>query len=407
MVTEGKTEVTYVYEESGSVVNYVDQEGTSIAPEEEVSTQEKAGTAYDATPKKKPKIVKDGVTYYLEDHKANSAPEQGVVVSGQALDVIYSYEKGGSVIVHYKDTAGNSISGTTTGIAKTTVKETEVDTADGEPRTAYDATDFKASSITTVDGALYRLIAKAPDGEAGTIVSGKTIEVTYVYEPVRGNVVVRYHNEEGQSIADIVIDTQDALTGTSYDTTDHKLDKITVNGKIYVLVPSLTQGSESETVTEGTTTVTYVYREVTSAPEPEVTKGSVVVKYVDEKGNPLRTSDSDKGNVGDGYTTTPKEIDGYVLVKVVGKENGTYTEDETVVTYIYRKLETPNTVPQNTTGTPTTPTSTTQSTIPTSTAKQATLPSTGEQDTTATVATGIGFILGALGLADRRRRKKD
>jgi len=366
------------------------------------------------------------VTYYLEDHKANSAPEQGVVVSGQALDVIYSYEKGGSVIVHYKDTAGNSISGTTTGIAKTTVKETEVDTADGEPRTAYDTTDFKVSSITTVDGALYRLIAKAPDGEAGTIVSDKTIEVTDVYEPVKGNIVVRYHNEEGQSIVDIVIDTQDALTGTSYDTTDHKLDKITVNGKAYVLVPDKTEGSESGSVTEGITTVTYVYREVTPAPESEVTKGSVVVKYVDEKGNPLRTSDSDKGNVGDGYTTTPKEIDGYVLVKVVGKENGTYTEDETVVTYIYRKLETPNTVPQNTTGTPTTSTSqpqtsttsqpkattvtstsTTQSTIPTSTAKQATLPSTGEQDTTATVATGIGFILGALGLADRRRRKKD
>ncbi|WP_044674839.1 MucBP domain-containing protein, partial [Streptococcus suis] len=151
-------------------------------------------------------------------------------------------------------------------------------------------------------------------------------------------------------------DTKSASTGTAYDTTDNKPTTITTeDGTVYEIVPVLTIGSESGSVVEGTTQVTYVYRKV-STPTPAVKNGTVVVNYVTEDGTVIKSpvTDTPTSPEGTSYDTTdnkPTEItteDGsrYVLIpsKTIGSENGTVVEGETVVTYVYKKVA--NWIPQ-------------------------------------------------------------
>ncbi|WP_153595933.1 MucBP domain-containing protein, partial [Streptococcus suis] len=159
-----------------------------------------------------------------------------------------------------------------------------------------------------------------------------------------------YIDTEGNVIKTPVEDTKSASTGTAYDTTDNKPTTITTeDGTVYEIVPVLTIGSESGSVVEGTTQVTYVYRKV-STPTPAVKNGTVVVNYVTEDGTVIKSpvTDTPTSPEGTSYDTTdnkPTEItteDGsrYVLIpsKTIGSENGTVVEGETVVTYVYKKV---------------------------------------------------------------------
>ena len=256
-VTEGTTEVTYVYKEvtGDVVVHYVDTEGNVIAEDKEDTKGASLNAKYDTTDNKLAKIEKDGVVYYLTEKalKDDSKPETGDVVEGKT-EVTYVYEKAGQVVVHYVDEAGNTIQADVVG------------TKDGKPGAAYNTTDkdMKPTRITTAEGRVYELVPASTKGnENGSIEAGKTTEVTYVYKEIKGNVVVRYVDEAGNTIAEDVKDTTDGSISSAYDTTDNKLATITTkDGKKYVLVPTATKGAETGKVTEGTTEVTYVYKEI-------------------------------------------------------------------------------------------------------------------------------------------------
>ncbi|HFI2693084.1 TPA: muramidase, partial [Streptococcus suis] len=124
----------------------------------------------------------------------------------------------------------------------------------------YSTTDNKPSTITTEDGKTYRLVEKEKagdfpvgtvsesgnltaagngtatgvDSETGTVVAGTTKEITYVYEEVKGSVVVNYITTDGTVIKQPVEDTPSTSTGTPYDTTDNKPTTITTeDGKTY------------------------------------------------------------------------------------------------------------------------------------------------------------------------------
>ena len=67
-------------------------------------------------------------------------------------------------------------------------------------------------------------------------------------------------------------------------------------------------------------------------------KGSVIAKYLDTLGNEIADPIPTDGKVGNDYTTSQKDIDGYVFVKVEGDaQTGKYIEGELVVKYIYYK----------------------------------------------------------------------
>ncbi|HFR3846309.1 TPA: MucBP domain-containing protein [Streptococcus suis] len=345
-VVEGTTQVTYVYQKvttpapkpNGSVVvNYVNTNGETIATSVNDTTDAKLDTPYDTTDYKPAIIKHDGVTYYYKEVKSGDS-ETGNVVEG-TTEVTYIYEPGGSVTVNYVTTDG--------AVIKSPVKDEE----NAEPGKSYTTEDNKPTTITTEDGKTYKLVPNATTGdENGTITSGEDKQVTYVYEEVKGNVVVNYIDTEGNVIKTPVEDTKSASTGTAYDTTDNKPTTITTeDGTVYEIVPVLTIGSESGSVVEGTTQVTYVYRKV-STPTPAVKNGTVVVNYVTEDGTVIKSpvTDTPTSPEGTSYDTTdnkPTEItteDGsrYVLIpsKTIGSENGTVVEGETVVTYVYKKV---------------------------------------------------------------------
>ena len=256
-VTEGTTEVTYVYKEvtGDVVVHYVDTEGNIIADDKEDTKGASLNAKYDTTDNKLEKIEKDGTVYYITKTglKDDSKPETGNVVEGKT-EVTYVYEKAGQVVVHYVDETGN------------TIQTDAVDTKDGKPGAAYNTTDndLKPTRITTPEGKVYELVPASTKGnENGSVETGKTTEVTYVYKEVKGNVVVHYVDEAGNTIAEDVKDTTEGSISSAYDTTDNKLTTITTkDGKKYVLVPTATKGAETGKVTEGTTEVTYVYKEI-------------------------------------------------------------------------------------------------------------------------------------------------
>ena len=331
------TEVTYVYKEitGNVVVHYVDTEGNTLAEDTKDVENGSLSEKYDTTDNKPAKLEKDGTVYYLtaKELKDGSKPENGAVVEG-TTEITYVYEKAGNVLVHYVDEAGN------------TLQADAVDTKDGQPGAKYDTSDndMKPARITTPEGKVYELVPASTKGnETGDVEAGKTTEVTYVYKEVKGNVVVHYTDEAGNTIAEDVKDTTDGSVSSAYDTTDNKPATITTkDGKVYVLVPTSTKGEESGKVTEGTTEVTYVYKEVT---------GDVVVHYVDTEGNVIAEDKEDtKGaSLNAKYDTTdnkPEKIekDGtvyYLTAKALKDdskpENGDVVEGKTEVTYVYEK----------------------------------------------------------------------
>ena len=331
------TEVTYVYKEitGNVVVHYVDTEGNTLAADTKDVENGSLSEKYDTTDNKPAKLEKDGVVYHLtaKELKEGSKPENGAVVEG-TTEITYVYEKAGQVVVHYVDEAGN------------TLQTDAVDTKDGKPGAKYDTSDndMKPTRITTPEGKVYELVPASTKGnETGDVEAGKTTEVTYVYKEVKGNVVVHYTDEAGNTIAEDVKDTTDGSVSSAYDTTDNKPAVITTkDGKKYALVPTATKGTENGKVTEGTTEVTYVYKEVT---------GDVVVHYVDTEGNVIADDKEDtKGaSLNAKYDTTDNkpatiEKDGvkyYLTEKAVKDdskpETGDVVEGKTEVTYVYEK----------------------------------------------------------------------
>ncbi|WP_421366690.1 MucBP domain-containing protein [Streptococcus suis] len=341
------------------------------------------------------------------------------------LSVRLSNTKYGSVVVNYVDTEGNVI-GTefkdTTNQAEGTAYDTTADTG----TVASDKTTERPAVITK-DGKTYKLVAKDTTATVGTVkadgslatnganfkygtdaVSGVVAEgtksITYVYEEVKGSVIVDYVDTDGNKIGTQFVDTANVAPGTTYNTandtgtkasteTSERPSVITKDGKTYKLVPAgdynvgtvgtdgnlttttkdLGVDAASGEVAEGTKKVTYVYQEVKT--------GSVVVDYVDTEGNVLQKQyvDSPEGTaVGTAYNTeeitgtTEKpaviEKDGktYELVPAgtytvgtVGEDNnltattttlgvapvtGTVVEGVTKITYVYKeKVEAPKT----------------------------------------------------------------
>ncbi|HFI0453779.1 TPA: MucBP domain-containing protein, partial [Streptococcus suis] len=352
-VAETTTTVQYVYEKAGNVVvNYITEDGTPIKKPVNDETNAKPGTEYNTTDNKPTTITaEDGKTYELIP-TATVGTENGTVEAGKTTEVTYVYkEVKGNVVVNYVDENGNPISGVTDA-GKETASTVE-DTPETSTGTKYDTTDLRPNTITTADGKIYKLVPSAvPSNETGTVTPGTTT-VTYVYELVQGDVVVHYEDTEGNPIAKDVTDTKVTDTGTAYDTTDNKPEKIIddTTGEVYYILPKdeVKAGSAPETgkVTEGTTEVTYVYEKA----------GNVVVNYITEDGTPIKTPVNDETNAkpGSDYNTTdnkPTEITGedgsrYVLIpsKTIGSETGTVKGGETTkITYVYKKVA--NWIPQ-------------------------------------------------------------
>ncbi|MGQ7480627.1 MucBP domain-containing protein, partial [Streptococcus suis] len=215
-------------------------------------------------------------------------------------EITYVYEEvKGDVVVNYVNTDGDVIA---PQVVDTKTTSTGVD---------YDTRDNKPEKIVNDEtGDVYYILpkdeVKAGDKETGKVVEGTT-EVTYIYEKA-GSVNVNYVDTEGNVIKTKVADVTDGKSGSDYDTVlDNKLASISVDGKLYRLVPAGdykvgTVGAENNLTTVGngkatgidattgkveagkTKEITYVYKEV---------KGDVVVEYYDTEGNTIAKTEVD------------------------------------------------------------------------------------------------------------------
>lgn len=205
----------------------------------------------------------------------------------------------GSVIVRYFTEEGKVI---------TKIAPDQTDVEDGKVGSTYDTTDQKDEFIA-FEGKTYKITSKVVGEENGEVIRG-IIYVDYYYELVpnkegQGNVIVHYVEEEGNKISNDVVDTPDSPTGTEYNTTDNKPNKIvTEDGIEYELVPNKTIGEENGKVTEGTTEVTYVYKRITPKPETPTPNDNVI--------QPTKVVVDEKGNSINGKSVLPNSVLNYV-----------------------------------------------------------------------------------------------
>ncbi|MBR7928095.1 MucBP domain-containing protein, partial [Aerococcaceae bacterium zg-ZUI334] len=410
--------VTYVYEKvAGNVdVHFVDEDGNVLSPKENDTTDGNIDSTYNTEDHKKQTITTtDGKVYELtrvsDSNTVGSTKvvpdgsivgaEDGSVVEG-TTNVIYVYKlkeeaPKGSVIVNYVDVDGNFLKD----------EDTIFDTKEGKDGEAYDTVvDLRPDTITK-DGKTYKLVEKpgvypvgtvdadkhleGTDSITGSVEAGKTKKVTYVYEEVKpvvpgGEVSAQYfvEGEETRLYKDPTVeeDTVVKEQGTPLETTYKDVPPAILtdkDGNIYDLVkkegntPKLKEGSAPQegNVTETPQVIKYEYKKrETPKEEP---KGSVVVHYVNEAGEVIKTEYNDTTNAAvdapfntaDNELEKPKEITfggkTYVFKEVsmtpkvgqndvvkedatnrvffLGKETGEVVEGTTHVIYVYSEKQ--------------------------------------------------------------------
>lgn len=203
------------------------------------------------------------------------------------------------VTVNYQDELGAKIS------------ETEVLTGEiGETYTTV---------AKTIEG--YTLI-ESPTNADG-IFSETPQTVTYVYQlqntPIAANVTVKHLDENKNEL--VASEVLSGTAGGAYTTKPKQID-----GYSLVKVPNNASGN----FTTEAQTVIYLYKKNT------IPTSNIIVKYEDETGKELATSIVLNGNIHDSYTTVPKEIKGYTLVKKPANATGKFIAADQTIKYLYR-----------------------------------------------------------------------
>lgn len=385
VVAETTITVPYVYRKvvtvdiKGSVIaTYKDEEGTILASEEKVITNQNAGTYYAAASKPiqaatSSKETEHGrkvtvITYELIKTPDN---ETGEVVGGETLVVPYVYRKvvtikgDGGVVTTHKDTEGNDL-------APKEVIKSHAPTGDAYTTSAKEipekvVTDKTVKGLTRVTTTRYELVEN-PSNKDGNVVGGETITVPYVYKPVKsvqinGSVIATYRTEDGEKLADDVAVKTDAPSGEAYSTERKTFDSVTkeedVNGFTrltttrYELIETPTN-ADGKVEADQIIYVPYVYRKVVTVE----LDGGVIATHKDTDGNELSPTEVIKSHSpeGDTYKTKAKSfdpvvttdtVDGltrtttttYELVETPANANGQVKGGETIkVPYVYRKV---------------------------------------------------------------------
>ncbi|WP_413517151.1 MucBP domain-containing protein [Carnobacterium maltaromaticum] len=305
---------TYVWQRAPEVaqdvtVKYVDQEGTEIHTPQTIRGT--IGEDFDATTEVF-KLTIDG--YTLDE---NNLPTNGVgQLSDQAQEVRYVYTKdpiqAKDVTVKYVNQEGIEIHAP--------------QTISGNIGEDFDAT----TEVFKLAIAGYTLDENnLPTNGVGQL-SDQAQEVRYVYtkDPIQAkDVTVKYVDQEGTEIHSP--QTISGTIGEDFDATTEAF-KLAIVG--YTLDENNLPTNGVGQLNDQTQEVRYVYTK-----DPIQAK-DVTVKYVDQEGTEIHSSQTISGTIGEKYSAVPMEIKGYNLKKKPENATGLFTDKHQLVTFIYEKI---------------------------------------------------------------------
>ncbi|MGN1013245.1 MAG: MucBP domain-containing protein, partial [Clostridia bacterium] len=248
------------------------------------------------------KTYKEGDPYTTEQktfggYTLTRTTENTTGTVGRAnIEVVYYYKKNATIIAKYID-------------KYTTDKVAEEVTIQGLEKDPY-TTEQK-----TVSGYAYDSV----DGNtAGEMPAGITV-ITYYYIK-ESDVTVKYIDENTGN----EIDGVDSVTTTYKEKDPYTTEKKTIEGYTYTRDTENTSGTVGRTNIE----VIYYYKR----------NSEVTAKYIDKNTQEVIASEVNiKGLEGDAYTTSQKDIEGYVYDSVVGDASGNLKANPTEVIYYYIK----------------------------------------------------------------------
>ncbi|MBC2001362.1 MucBP domain-containing protein [Listeria marthii] len=289
--------VTYVYSKdiipaANITVQHVDEAGNELAPSEIL-----LGNIDDEYRSS----AKEIAGYTLTETPANA---QGIF-SAEEQTVTYVYSKApvpaANITVQYVDEEASEL-------------------APSEILLGNIGEEYHSSAKEIPDYTLTKTPANA-EGEF----SAEEQMVTYVYSKIpvpAADITVQYVDEAGNELV-----TSEILSGNIGD--DYTATAKEIAGYALIETPSNEMGKFSET----SQTVTYVYR---TRKNEAISAKSVTVQYIDEHQNELAMSEVLSGGIGETYSTEPKEIQGYTLIKKPANATGKFMLEEQTINYIYQ-----------------------------------------------------------------------
>ncbi|AYE38233.1 hypothetical protein D1B17_06145 [Companilactobacillus zhachilii] len=314
-VKAGTNEVTFTYDHIVNVtVQYLDK-STGEPVHESYTHPQVVGSDYTATA--------ENIDGYTADE-----PTKSMNVKDDNSNIIFYYSKntettptdpddGGSttdpdsnkadLTVKYVDENNKEIAGATTLSAQEVGKDVTVTAKD---ITGYDLTSDATKSVT-VD----------KDSNNNVVVFTYKAKETPV-DPATNNadVIVHYIDESGKTLSE---DTKTNLKIGSNTTVNAKdINGYTVNG----------DKTQNVTVSKNGNEITFTYTK-DSVP---VQQSTITTKFLDENGNEIADSITDKVDNGKSYTANAKTIDGYTLSGDTSQSIDSVTGDKTL-TFVYTK----------------------------------------------------------------------
>ncbi|EAC7885953.1 MucBP domain-containing protein [Listeria monocytogenes] len=166
------------------------------------------------------------------------------------------------------------------------------------------------------------VLDNAPNNPQNQITFGISMPST-----TAGDLTVNYVDEAGKTIHEPQVVS--GFIGDDYDVTTPEYE-LAMDG--YDLDTSKLPTNGIGTFDYEPLSVTYVYKKMEGA--------SVTVKYVDENGHEIATSEDLMGKLDDSYQTKAKEIVGFTLdeSKLPANASGVFEKDSQTVTYVYQAV---------------------------------------------------------------------
>ena len=305
-----KPTVSYQINYYTVTVNYVDEDGNTVAPAY-TSASLLEGTAYDVTAQAA--IAIQGYTYKATTGDAVT----GTLDGNKVVTVVYTKDNYYTVTVCYVDEKGNTVAPAYTSDS---LKE----------GTAYDVT---AQAALSIQGYTYK--TTAGDAVTGTLDGNKVVTVVYTKDAVIEDnyytVTVNYVDEDGNVLAPAYTSAS-LLEGTAYDVTAQAA--LSIQGYTY----KTTTGDAVTGTLDGNKVVTVVYTKDAVIEDHYYT---VTDNYVDEDGNvlaPAYTSASLlEGTAYDVTAQAAMSIQGYTYKATAGDAVTGTLDGSKVVTVVYTK----------------------------------------------------------------------